>query len=78
MSVNKTLLKTWLEKAIKQSKRYRALSDHIVLVTPQVLSEREISVLRQHYDLVLGECTVHRLECKESLSQEFKKHYYSQ
>jgi hypothetical protein len=63
-------VKTWLVKAVKQAKRYRALSSYTVLLTPRALSSEELSVLRQHYDIVVEGCTVENSECRSRLRGE--------
>jgi len=62
--------KTWLEKAIKQSKKYRDIGDRLVLVTPRTLSEREITLLKTHYDEVIHTFTPHNIERKKYIYRE--------
>jgi len=63
-------VKTWLVKAIKQAKKYRALSNYTILLTPRALSSEELSVLRQHYDIVIEGCTVESSGCRSRLPGE--------
>jgi len=62
--------RTWLEKAVKQSKKYRNISDHVVLVTSQTLSKHEITLLKAHYDEVIHTCTPQNRECREHIFRE--------
>jgi len=62
--------KTWLEKAVKQSKKYRIIGDRLVLVTPRTLSEHEITLLKTHYDEVIHALTPHNIEHKKHTYKE--------
>jgi len=62
-------IKTWLKKAIKQAEKYKALFDTCILITPQLLSESDIIVLKQQYDIVVDKCTTENLECRKALHQ---------
>jgi hypothetical protein len=65
--------KTWLVKATKQAKKYRTISNQLVLVTPRALGEQDLNTLRQHYDTVISECTAPGLNCKARLHEEVAK-----
>jgi uncharacterized protein with gpF-like domain len=65
--------KTWLVKATKQAKKYKAIFNNLILVTPQALTEQELNALRQHYDLVVDDCTALSSDCRVKIREEIAK-----
>lgn len=60
----------WIEKSIKQSKRYKATKATLLLVTMHPLNETQKAILANHYDHIVDNCTPrHSQECKKKLTR---------
>jgi len=60
----------WIEKSIKQSKRYKATNATLLLVAMHPLNNTQKAFLANHYDHIIDNCTpTHSQECKKTLAQ---------
>jgi hypothetical protein len=60
----------WIEKSIKQSKRYKATNATLLLVAMHPLNEAQKAILANHYDHIVDNCTPrHSQECKKKLTR---------
>jgi hypothetical protein len=60
----------WIEKSIKQSKRYKATKATLLLVAMHPLNEAQKAILANHYDHIVDNCTPrHSQECKKKLTR---------
>lgn len=60
----------WIEKSIKQSKRYKATNATLLLVAMHPLNEAQKAILANHYDHIVDNCAPrHSQECKKKLAQ---------
>jgi hypothetical protein len=60
----------WIEKSIKQSKRYKATDATLLLVALHPLNSTQKAILADHYDQIIDNCTpTHSQECKKTLAQ---------
>jgi hypothetical protein len=60
----------WIEKSIKQSKRYKATDATLLLVPLHPLNNTQKAILADHYDHIIDNCIpTHSHECKKTLAQ---------